>query len=399
MQKEQSQSTVVAMIGQKGIPASWGGVEQHVHHLSLELAARNTTVVVYSREYYASRDAAQELQEQHPNIRIQFMPTIATKYMDTIVSTLLATFHALFVVRPDIYHYHSVGPSLLSFIPRLFAPRSKVIVTFHSADREHAKWGRFARFVLTCAEWTALVFPHETITVSKKLQNYSQGRYDRQAHYIPNGVRIVPPEKNLEVMEQFGLQPNGYYLIVTRFVPHKGVHYAIEAWKGIQTVKKLVIVGDATFGTERYAEQLKEMAKEDPRIIFTGTLSGEPLKALYSSAYATIHPSVAEGLSIVLLESASYGKGIIASDIPENREVLEYGGFPFAPQNISALREMITYTLQYPEAVMVAGRSLREHVALHYNWSRIAQNTIAVYDQPGKMLIAKTNETVTVPTR
>lgn len=80
----------IAMIGQKGIPALYGGVEKHVHDLSLRLA-KNNDVTVYSRKWYSKN-----LDTNFEGVNIVYTPTIHTKHLDAIVHTFSSTIHALF---------------------------------------------------------------------------------------------------------------------------------------------------------------------------------------------------------------------------------------------------------------------------------------------------------------
>src|SRR5260221_7652987 len=147
----------IAMIGCKGIPASsafGGGIETHVEELSTRLAERGHRVTVYVRPY-----ANAEKKKSWKGVRLVTLPTIREKSLDAITHTLISTIHVLFQ-RVDIIHYHGVGPSTLAWIPRIFKPSARVVVTFHSRDRFHEKWGAFARAYLAYGEWTAVTFPH-----------------------------------------------------------------------------------------------------------------------------------------------------------------------------------------------------------------------------------------------
>ncbi len=80
----------------------------------------------------------------------------------------------MIIVRPDVYHFHGVGPALLSWIPRVLAPRATVITTFHSVDQFHEKWGAFARFMLRLGERAAFLFADETLASSKSIVSYAE---------------------------------------------------------------------------------------------------------------------------------------------------------------------------------------------------------------------------------
>ncbi len=368
----------VAMIGQKGIPASWGGVEQHVEKLAVELTTFGLQVFAYGRAYYADPVAAQAFAAHHPRLYPITLPTVRSKHFDTIVHTFLATVHAM-LSGVDVFHYHGVGPSLLSWIPRVFQPQARVLVTFHSIDRLHQKWGWFARLMLTLSEWTATHFPHQTIVVSKDLQQYVKARYKCDATYIPNGVlpaTILPAD---QITKQFGLTTGSYALFVSRLIPHKRAHDVIAAFKTIQTDKQLVIVGDASH-TESYVAELKALAADDSRIIFTGFQTGSVLQELFSNAAVFVQPSESEGLSVAVLEAGSYGLGVIVSDIAANTEIVGESGVTFPVGDITALAQALQTALADQVAMTALGAELQQHVIEHYNWQTIATAVNVAYE-------------------
>lgn len=371
----------VAMIGQKGFPAIWGGVEEHVDQLTRGLATQDMDVVVYTRPQYTSRahvDHWNESEQEHQHIQLVSIPTVPTKHLEAIVHTFFSLMHAVVVTKPDVYHIHSVGPSLLAWIPRVVDPSATVIATFHSPDRLHQKWNWFARFMLLLGEWCAVHCAHETITVSKDLQRYAQERYGKELTMIPNGVCTPTIQKPSMISAAFGLEGNDYFLVVSRLVRHKGIHDVIDAYKRIATDKKLVIVGDSVH-TDDYVNELHRQAGDHPQIIFTGFQHGRMLEELFSNASATIHASTSEGMSLALMEAASYGSPIIASDIPENTEVLgdtvEY--FPVGDSEALA-QHMVTVELHPADAVAQA-KVTRQWVLNNFHWDHIVARTRALY--------------------
>ncbi len=217
----------IAMIGQKGIPAIYGGIERHVEELSRELVDRGHDVLVYARKWYTPVNT-----KQYKGIKIIHTSSIKTKHLDAITNTLTASINAI-GQKPDVIHYHGVGPSLLAWIPKIFAPKVKVVVTTHCLDRYHQKWGWFARLALRLGEKTAAYFADETITVSKTLHSYYLNEYKTNTNYIPNGIRKVKStaKNDNASLRQFNLEPKKYVVMISRLVKHKGAHYLIEAWK------------------------------------------------------------------------------------------------------------------------------------------------------------------------
>jgi glycosyltransferase involved in cell wall biosynthesis len=301
--------------------------------------------------------------------------------LDAITHTLFSTLHAI-RNRYDVIHYHGVGPSLLSFIPRLFSPRTKIVTTFHCIDRLHQKWGSFARAMLKFGEWTSVKFAHRTITVSHCLTTYCKDKFKKETSYIPNGVNLHSNVKADLINQKFGLEKDSYILFLSRLIRHKGVHHLINAYNKIVTDKKLVIAGGASF-TDSYEREIKQLAKDNPNIIFIGNVEGESdtWKELFSNAYLLVHPSESEGLPIVLLEAMSFGRAILASDIPENKEVIDSKyGLTFKNKSVVDLKEKIEYALLYPNVVAKVGQDCVAHVEKNYNWVEIVANVEKVYE-------------------
>lgn len=380
----------IVMLGTKGIPSRFGGIETHVAELATRLVRLGHEVVAYVRPWYVGKHGGSRFN----GIRLVRMPSMKTKHTDAASHTLFSTIHALLFERPDVYHFHGVGPALFAFLPRVFAPRAKTIVTFHCVDRNHTKWGAFARFMLWLGEKAALTFPHETIVVSKTLESYAKDVWHAQTVYVPNG--ITPRRASLDpvLLEPFGLQPYRYVLMVSRLVPHKGAHTLIAAWQKARDLDpermknmKLAIAGDSAF-TDDYVAQLRAQAVMDTSIVMTGYQTGESLEALFMGASFVAHPSQSEGLPIAVLEAMGYGKAVIGSDIPENMELLKEGGVSFPVGDTNALAHAILDLVRDPAEATSLGRVAREVVETEYHWDDIAKKTVARYEETNEAPVA-----------
>lgn len=380
----------IVMLGTKGIPSRFGGVETHVAELATRLVRTGHEIIVYVRSWYVGPQSGTSFN----GARLIRVPSFPTKHADAASHTFFATLHALLFERPDVYHFHGVGPALFSFLPRIFAPRAKTVVTFHCVDRRHAKWGKFARFMLWLGEKAALIFPHETIVVSKTLEDYTKHSWGSHSSYIPNG--ITPRHGSLDpvLLDPFGLSPYRYALMVSRLVPHKGAHTLIAAWKqahdldpALMKDMKLAIVGDSAF-TDEYVAGLRAQVATDRSIVMTGYRSGESLEALFMGASFAIHPSQSEGLPIAVLEAMSYGKAVIGSDIPENMELLAESGVAFPVGDTNALAHAIIDLVRDPMQATALGRLSREVVEVEYHWDDIAKKTVAVYEENRRVPVA-----------
>ncbi|MEK7644084.1 MAG: glycosyltransferase family 4 protein [Patescibacteria group bacterium] len=386
----------IAMIGQKGIPATYGGVERHVEDLAVNLVQAGHRITVYGRFWYT-----RVKKNKFQGVDIKLLPSVRTKHLDTITHVFFSTIHALFQ-NYDVIHYHGVGPALLSWIPRLFTPKIKIIITFHSIDRYHQKWNWLAKIFLRLGEWFACRLPRSTIVVSEALQKYCLNEYHHETVYIPNGAGRKKPELTpQEKLTDFNLEPENYLLMVSRLIPHKGAHLLIEAFLKLkenpdadEKIKKLklAIVGGSVH-TDKYVTDLHALAGKNSDIVFTGFQAGNALRRLYQNASVLVHPSLNEGLPITVLEAMSYGKPTLLSDIPEHQELIRNPEVLFKSNNVRDLENKIREFIGLDAAEQkTLGRKNKAIVERHYSWESITPRIIAVYEEDNRGVRVRTSK-------
>ena len=177
----------IAMIGHKRIPSREGGVEIVVEELSKRLVAKNYQVDAYNRKGNNILDKNIKTQKikNYQGINILTIPTINKKGIDALVYSFFATIRALFG-KYDCIHYHAEGSCGMLWIPHLF--RIKTVVTIHGLDWQRAKWGGIATKYIKFGEKCAAKYADEIIVLSKAVQKYFKENYNRDTHYIFNGV-------------------------------------------------------------------------------------------------------------------------------------------------------------------------------------------------------------------
>ena len=354
------------MIGQKGVPATYGGIERHVEELATRLAERGVEVEAHCRPHYTPEDA------RLPGVRLVRLPSINTKHLDAMSHVSLASLHSL-TSAADLVHYHALGPSSLSWIPRLRG--KKIVVTVHGLDWRREKWGKVAAAFLRLCEWSATKLPHATIVVSRTLEEYFESNGARHVHYIPNGT-VLPGEASPGPLAEWGLEAGRFVLFVGRLVPEKGLHVLIRAHAEAIPDWKLVVAGGGHF-TDDYVESCRRLAHEN--VHFLGPVYEERLAALQQHAAVVVAPSSLEGLSIALLEAMSYGRPVLGSDIPENRELLDGVGVSFRSGDSRDLGRELRELLDAPDRRRVLGAAARERIAAEYDWERVTDRTLALY--------------------
>lgn len=367
----------IAMFGQKRVPSREGGVEIVVGELSTRLVSLGHSVTCYNRsgKHVSGKEYQKEQPKEYKGVRIKKVFTIDRKGLAAVTSSISASVKSAFG-RYDVVHIHAEGPAFMCWLPKLF--RKKVVVTVHGLDHQRAKWGRFAGKYIMAGEKNAVKFADEIIVLSEGVQNYFRDKYNRETVFIPNGISKPVTYPAVIISEKFGLSKDSYILFLGRLVPEKGLRYLIEAFKSVKTDKKLVIAGGSS-DTSDFEKEIKELARDDKRVLFTGFVEGQTLFELYSNAYVYTLPSDLEGMPLSLLEAMSYSNCCLVSDIGECADVVKDKAVLFKKSDINDLSDKLQ-TLCDDEALVKKYKSeAAEYILSRYNWDDVAAETLKVY--------------------
>jgi glycosyltransferase involved in cell wall biosynthesis len=172
-----------------------------------------------------------------------------------------------------------------------------------------------------------------------------------------------------------------YFLFVGRLVPEKAPDLLLRAFRQVEGDIRLILAGGSSF-TDGYVRELDRLASRDPRVIMPGYVYGEVLEELYSNAAAFVLPSLLEGLPLTLLEAASYGVPIIASDIPPHIEVLgeqPTGALLHPAGDERELRLALTQVAGDRAGSREAAEALGQRVVSAHDWDLVATQTEDLY--------------------
>jgi len=367
------------MIGHKFIPSRDGGVEVVVSNLAPHLAELGYDVTCYNRTNGQFKKLRKDgaLMREYRGVHLVWTPTVDRRGLAAMTSSVLATVMASFS-RFDLVHFHTEGPSVLCWLPRLLG--KKVVVTVHGLDHMRQKWGKLASAYIMLGEKSAVRHAHSIIVLSEGVRKYFLEKYGRETVLIPNGIDPAELRPACEITKQFGLASREYILFLGRLVPEKGIHYLIKAYQMLRTDKKLVIVG-GTSDTNDYVRQLYALAGDSPSILFTGFQEGPMVEEFYSNAYLYVLPSDLEGMPLSLLEAMNYGCCCVTSDIGECADVLDGCGFTFPRGNVEALRETLQELCDHPDKAEARRSEARKVVSSKYTWLDITAQTGELYNK------------------
>lgn len=380
----------IAMVGLRGLPATFGGIEKHVEELGWRLVAAGHDVTVYCRPSYAAShtDVPEEYDYVAPvgrrsgryrGMTLRNLPAPEGKGLEAFVHSGLAA-GASVGKGYDIVHFHALGPGLFSPIPK-YLTRAGVVQTIHGLDDERSKWGRAAKLLLATGRRFSARVPDEVVVVSRDLGRTYRDLHHRATTYIPNGGPVVTPVAPGETLARLGLEPGRYAMFLGRLVPEKDPGLLLAAFTKVDTDFKLAIVGDSA-NTEEYTAQLRAQAATDPRVVMTGYVYGEALGEILTSAALFLQPSKLEGLPITLLEAAAYQLPVVVSDIPPHVEVVGSSGpghRTFPATDADALAAAIADELSHPQESRAGAARWSREVAAHYDWDQATTRLIEVY--------------------
>lgn len=360
----------IALLGTRGVPASYSGFETCVEQLGRRLAQRGHDVTVYCRSHHIEYDGPEYL-----GMRLVRLATIRNKYLDTIVHSLLSSLHAL-GQGYDVCIYFIAGNSPVTWIPKVVGTRT--VLNVDGLDWQREKWPGPAKLYIKLAERLARFLPTLYITDSPTVQAWYRDRTGHAPPYIVYGSDIerLPPGPTLAT---YNLEPGKYVLFVGRLVPENNAHHLIEAFRGMDAPGfKCVIVGDAPYADE-YQRELRELAGGDERIIFTGYVFGEGYRELGSNCYATVATTGVGGTHPALIEAMAMGACAIVNDTPVNLETIAGCGLWYdGSRGAAALRPVLADILADPERAERYRQRAAAHAADAYAWD-------AVTDQYEKM--------------
>ena len=375
---KENTSLKVAMIGHKRIPSREGGVEIVVEELSTRMVKKGMEVTCYNRKGKHALDKSQKVNhiKEYKGVKLKSVLTIDVKGLAAMTSSFFGAIKILFS-KNNIVHFHAEGPCAMIPIIKFFS-KKKIIVTIHGLDWQRAKWGGFATKYIKFGEKMTAKYADEIIVLSENVKKYFKDTYNRETNFIPNGVN-KPEIKDANIIkDKINLAKDSYILFLGRLVPEKGIHYLIEAYNKINTDKKLVIAGGSS-DTDTYFNELKEKAKDNKNIIFTGFVQGEELEELYSNAYIYVLPSDLEGMPLSLLEAMSYKNCCLTSDIPECKTVMDNNGVTFKKSDVNDLKEKLQYLVDNVDKVNKYKSEAQDYILKKYNWDDVVDKTIELY--------------------
>lgn len=361
----------IAILGTRGIPASYGGFETFAEHLSTRLVARGHEVTVYGRAHYIS-----PRQLEYHGVRLKVLPTIRHKYFDTVVHAFLSAVHAVSARFDAVLICNAANAP---FAPILRFTGTPVVINVDGLEHKRKKWGWLGRRYYLLAERLTTILPNAIVTDAQVIHDYYLARYNKPSTMIAYGSEVERrPDRT--AVRRWRAEPNRYVLYVSRLEPENNAHLVIDAFKKVRTAYRLLIVGDAPYAHD-YINDLKARARGDKRIVFTGFVFGQDYRALQQNAYCYVHATEVGGTHPALLEAMGYGNCVLTLATPENMEVIGDAGIAYADE--FDLTDKLRRVLRDGSLVQSYRHRAQLRVQQYYDWDGVVDE----YEQLFRRLI------------
>jgi glycosyltransferase involved in cell wall biosynthesis len=359
----------LAILGTRGIPARYGGFETLAEELSTRLAERGHDVTVYTRSRYAEPGAS-----EWRGARIRVLPTVPTKYLDTVVHGVISAADAAFERYEAILVCNAINAAA-SFLPRL-AGRTRIVLNVDGLERNRRKWNRLGSWAYAISERLATMIPDAVVSDARVIERYYRERYGFPTFFIPYGGDLRAPEGR-DALDRLGLRPEGYVLYVSRLEPENNADAVVRAYRDVPGATPLVVVGGAPYAAE-YVASVKREA--DARVLFPGAIYGDGYRQLLANAAVYVQATEVGGTHPALVEALGFGRVVCYHQSPENEEVAGGAGLPFDVNRPDTLARLLTAVLDDPASHSVWKEQARIRVEERYRWKDVADRYEAVLD-------------------
>lgn len=345
----------IAILGTRGIPANYGGFETFAEELSVRLVERGHHVIVYCRERHRSG--------MYRGVHLVYLPTIHHKYFDTLAHTFISTLHLL-AHRVDAALYCNAGNALFTILPRIAG--IPVALNVDGIERKRRKWNALARAWFHASEYLSTILPNRFVTDAEAIRTYYKEHYGKDSLFIPYGAEVLRTATR-EVLDRLGLEPEQYFLYVSRMEPENRALEVRQAFEKASTTMKLALIGDAPYAHE-YIQRVRDT--RDERIIAPGAIYGLGYRELGSWCFAYIHATEVGGTHPALIEAMGRGDIVLYLDTPENTEVCGDAGLAWRNEAELTARIHEALTMSEFERERLRARAV-QRVRERYNWDAV----------------------------
>jgi glycosyltransferase involved in cell wall biosynthesis len=357
----------IAMLGTRGVPAAYGGFETAIEEIGRRLVQQGHEITVYGRS--TGKDAPTE----HLGMHLVNLPALRSKSLETLSHTALSSAHFSASRRHDVAFVFNAANS--PFIPLIRSRGAAVALHVDGLEWKRDKWGKWGRRYYRLAEQFAVREADALISDAQGIADYYDDEFGIPTELISYGAPILTRTPS-DAIEEIGLVPGHFHLVVARFEPENHVDVIVEGYRRSGATLPLVVVGSAPYA-KHYTDSIGEMAKGDPRIrLLGGVWDQRLLDQLYAHALSYVHGHSVGGTNPSLLRAMGAGTAVLGWDVVFNREVAGTAGSYFSSP--AEVRRCIEEVERYPARFRDIGELMQERARKRYDWNSVTESYAAL---------------------
>ncbi len=350
----------IALVGTRGVPAHYGGFESAVEEVGARLVARGHRVRVYCRTGNSPDRLA-----SHLGMDLVTLAAARRRSLETVTHTALSAAHLAFH-RVDVAFVFNAANAV--WLPLVRAARIPVATHVDGLEWRRAKWGPTGRRYYRWAEQFAVRHSDALIADARGIADYYAREFDVPTSLIAYGAPKLGGTSSGRI-DELGLRPRGYHLVVARFEPENHVADIVQGYASSGARLPLVVVGSAPYAAA-YTAKIDTAAAGDPRIrLLGGVWDQELLDHLYANSCTYIHGHSVGGTNPSLLRALGAGAAVVAYDVSFNREVAGGAGTFF--RDAEGVGRLVASAETDPGA-LDERRALARARAEAYDWDDVA---------------------------
>ena len=358
----------IAFVSTRGIPNNYGGFEQFAEYISVGLAARGHEVVVYSPHFHPYKES------EYKGVRIKHIKS-PEQWMGSSVGSFFYDFKCLKDALKNehfdiIYEagYTSIIPAYIWFNVK---KRKDVIVTTNMDGLEYkrTKFNPLVRKFVFWEERKAVKHSHYLIADNMGIQDYYKEKYGKPSKFLAYGADIHD-DYDAELLKEFNLTPNEYYLIVARMEPENNIEMAIQGYLASKENGKrpLILVGKTN--TPFAKKLIKKYGHENGLRFMGGIYDFKKLNSVRKFSYAYFHGHSVGGTNPSLLEAMASDVMMLAHDNIFNKAVLGENAFYYDGEDaVTALLNDIDNIVANNKERIV--KNNLEEIRTNYSWEHL----------------------------
>ena len=358
----------IAFVSTRGIPNNYGGFEQFAEYISVGLVARGHEVTVYSPHYHPYQE------KEYKGVRIKHIYS-PEQWMGGSVGSFFYDYSCLKdALRKEnfdiIYEagYTSIIPAYIRFNVKEI--KSPIFATnMDGLEYKRTKFNPLVRKFVFWEEQMAVKHSHYLIADNMGIQDYYKEKYGRESKFLAYGADIHD-DWDESMLQEFGLEPNNYYLIVARLEPENNLVMAIEGYLKSQENGKrpLIIVGKTN--TPHGKELVKKYGQEKSVHFLGGIYDFKKLDSVRHFSYAYFHGHSVGGTNPSLLEAMASGCFMLANDNVFNRAVLKENALYYGnEEDVCCLLNRIEEKVGTKKETLVNANW--EEIRTVYSWEKL----------------------------